>query len=131
MNTIRLITIAAWVSIIVIAYATLTHVGFVYAIYHRLAPALMYPQMQSFARFEHIVAFALLGALFSLAYPRRTILVCSIVLGGAVVLEILQTLTPDRHGTLVDALEKVASGTAGIFLARVIRHFGPGRRQTP
>ena len=34
-------TAAAWVSIIAIAYATLTHAGFVYAIYFKLSPMLM------------------------------------------------------------------------------------------
>jgi hypothetical protein len=35
-------------------------------------------------------------------------------------LEILQTTTPDRHGTWVDALEKMAGGAAGIALAKGI-----------
>jgi VanZ family protein len=117
-NISRLITVAAWVSITVIAYATLTHVGFVYSIYFKLSPILMRPAMRNYAHFEHIIAFALVGMLFGFAYPRRTILVCCIVFGGAALLEILQTLTPDRHGTLVDALEKMAGGAAGIFLAR-------------
>ena len=78
----------------------------------------MRPEMRNYAHVEHILVFAVVGVLFSLAYPRRTILVCCIVLGGAALLEILQTLTPDRHGTLTDALEKMAGGAAGIFLAR-------------
>jgi VanZ family protein len=116
-NIFKLITAAAWVSITVIAYATLTHVGFVYSVYFKLSPILMRPEMGNYAHFEHIISFAVVGMLFSFAYPRRTILVCCIVFGGAALLEILQTLTPDRHGTLVDALEKMAGGAAGIFLA--------------
>jgi VanZ family protein len=81
-------------------------------------PILMRPEMRNYAHFEHIISFVLVGVLFSFAYPRRTILVCCIVFGGAAFLEILQTLTPDRHGTLVDALEKMLGGAAGIFLAR-------------
>ena len=114
----HLIAVAAWISITVIAYATLTHVGFVYAIYFKLSPILMGAAMRNYAHFEHIIAFVLVGVLFSFAYPRRTVLVCCIVFGGAALLEILQTLTPDRHGTLVDALEKMAGGAAGIFLTR-------------
>jgi VanZ family protein len=117
-NIFKLITVAAWVSISVIAYATLTHVDFVYSIYFKLSPILMRPEMRNYAHVEHILAFAVVGVLFSLAYPRRTILVCCVVFGGAALLEILQTLTPDRHGTLPDALEKMAGGAAGIFLAR-------------
>jgi VanZ family protein len=80
----------------------------------------MHPEMKTYARFEHIIAFAILGALFGLAYPRRIVLVCCIVLGGAALLEMLQTLTPDRHGTLIDMMEKMAGGAAGIFLSQAI-----------
>jgi VanZ family protein len=55
-------------------------------------------------------------------YPRRTLLVCCIVLGAAALLEIAQTLTPDRHGTLIDALETIAGGTVGIVIVRTIQH---------
>ena len=80
----------------------------------------MHPAVKTDAHSEHVVAFAVLGALFALAYPRRPLLVCVIVTGAAAVLEIMQTLTPDRHGTLVDALEKMAGGLMGIVLIRSI-----------
>lgn len=117
----RLAMAAAWIAVIAIAYATLTHVGFVYAIYFKLSPYLMRPAMQTYAHFEHVIAFAILGALFGFAYPRRLILVCGIVFGAAAMLEILQTMTPDRHGTLIDALEKMAGGAAGILVASTAR----------
>src|SRR5829696_2032417 len=88
---------AAWTAVIAVAYATLTHVGFVYRIYFKLSPFLMRPAMQTYAHFEHVIAFALLGFLFGFAYPRRLILVCCIVFGAAALLEVLQTMTPDRH----------------------------------
>ena len=118
---IKPIAIAAWIAVIAIAYATLTHVGFVYAIYFKLAPILMGTEMRTYAHFEHILAFALLGALFAYAYPQKLVLVCCMVLGGAVLLELAQTMTPDRHGTMVDALEKMAGGAAGILFARITR----------
>ena len=127
-TVLRLITATAWVAIIVVAYATLTKVGFVYAIYFKLAPLLRQPEMQTYAHFEHVIAFALLGALFTLAYPKRPFLVCWIVLGAAVLLEIAQTLTPDRHGTLIDAMEKIAGGAVGIMLVRSIQHFWRKRK---
>jgi hypothetical protein len=126
----RLITGLAWLAIVAIAYATLTRVGFVYEIYFKLAPILMRPEMKTYARFEHIIAFTLLGALFSFAYPRRLLLVCGIVLGGATLLEVAQTLTPDRHGTLMDALEKIVGGATGILLARLVQRWWPVRRTT-
>ena len=81
-NVTRLVTAAAWAAILVIAYATLTKVDFVYAIYFKLSPYLMRPEMQTYAHVEHIVAFAILGTLFGIAYPGRTLLVCCIVLGA-------------------------------------------------
>jgi hypothetical protein len=117
---------AAWIAIIAIAYATLTHVGFVYGIYFKLAPYLMWPAMQSYAHFEHVIAFAFVGALFGLAYPKRPLLAFGIVICTAAALEILQTMTPDRHGTLIDALEKMAAGAAGIAIARAVRQLWPG-----
>jgi VanZ family protein len=119
---------AAWVVVIAIAYATLTGIGFVYAIYFKLAPLLRGAEMRTYVHFEHVIAFALLGALFTFAYPKRTLLVACIVLGGAALLEIAQTLTPDRHGTLIDALEKIAGGTVGIVMAKTIQHL-QGRRK--
>jgi hypothetical protein len=111
--------IMAWALVGFIAYATLAHVGFVYSIYYKLAPILLRPEMQTYAHFEHIIAFAVLGALFCFAYPRHVALVCAIVFGSAVLLELLQTLTPDRHGTLMDAIEKIAGGACGVIFARI------------
>jgi VanZ family protein len=122
----RLATAIAWASIIFIAYATLTRVGFVYSIYYKLSPYLMQPQMKTYVHFEHVIAFATIGALFSFIHPRRTILVCGLVLGGAAVLEILQTLTPDRHSTLVDTVEKMAGGAAGIIFTKGVTRFVSG-----
>lgn len=113
-----MITAAAWASIVVIAAATLSRVGVVYRVYERIAPLVDRPSISSYVHFEHVLAFAVAGLLFGLAYPRSTILVGCIVLGTAAVLEILQTLTPDRHGTVFDALEKMAGGATGILIAR-------------
>lgn len=116
---------AAWIAIVAISYATLTHVGFAYAIYFKLAPFLMWPAMRTYAHFEHVIAFAFVGALFGLAYPKRPILAFGVIIGAAGLLEILQTITPDRHGTLIDALEKMAGGAAGIIMARAARGLWP------
>lgn len=126
-RTTRFAIAAAWIAVIAIAYATLTHVGFVYAIYFKLAPYLMRPAMETYAHFEHVIAFAFLGVLFGFAYPRRPILVCVIVFGAAALLEIMQTLTPDRHGTWIDALEKMAGGAAGILLVSTTHWLWPAR----
>jgi hypothetical protein len=110
----KLLAVAAWASLAFIAYATLSPI--------QARPIVAGPDL------EHVAAFAVTGSLFCLAYPKHFILVCLIVLGSAVLLEYLQTLTPDRHGTVVDALEKVAGGTLGVCAARVAPYFWPRNR---
>ena len=104
----RFLVIAAWGCLAFIAFATLAPIG-------------ERPTVVSSASLEHYAAFAVLGALFSLAYPRHTAFIVSIVLGSAVLLELAQLLTPDRHGQLVDALQKMAGGTFGISVILVLR----------
>jgi hypothetical protein len=120
----KFIVIAAWVSIAAVAYATLTHVGFVYSIYFKLLPFL-HTKMTTYAHFEHVIAFAFLGGLFYFAYPKRVIFVFGVIIISAVSLEYLQTLTPDRHGTLIDACEKIMGGAVGILAARALLRLRP------
>ena len=108
----KLIAVAAWGALAFIVYAT-------------LSPIRDRPTLSSSASLEHVAAFAVLGILFCLAYPRHTMLVCLVVFGGAVLLEVLQLLTPDRHGRIPDALEKVLGGAMGIMAGRAALYFRP------
>jgi hypothetical protein len=72
------------------------------------------------ADLERFGAFAMLGLLFGLAYPHRRIADLSFVVSAAGVLEILQLITRDRHGHLLDAVTKAVGGTSGIGLSIVI-----------
>jgi VanZ family protein len=92
----------------------------VYSIYFKLAPLLMHVGMSRYAAIEHVVAFALFGALFSFAYPKRIAIVCCFVFGSAIALEYMQTLTADRHGTILDALQKLAGGAFGVFTTKTM-----------
>ena len=121
----RVSLIAAWLALAFIVFATLSPIDD--------RPVLAGPQ------FEHFAAFALMGFAFMLGYPRRTLLIVTIVLASAFVLEALQLLTPDRHGRVFDALVKAAGGMFGIgighFIPVVLREpinrfkeaFGSGR----
>jgi VanZ family protein len=71
--------------------------------------------------YEHVAAFVAAGLLFALAYPRHMILVIALVLGSAILLEILQLVTPDRHGRVLDLALKLLGGSIGIVIARVQR----------
>jgi hypothetical protein len=104
----KLVTVAAWTLLAFTVYATISPIR---------------PSLFTSPSLERLAAFAFLGALFCLAYPRHILLVCLIVLGSAVLLEIVQLLTPDRHGRIQDAIEKIAGGVVGIVAARAILSF--------
>ena len=71
----KLIIVAAWASVAVFAYATPTHVGFVYSIYG-LAPLLMWPTMKSYAHVELAKSTGIAGGFVD---RLRSILVAKIV----------------------------------------------------
>ncbi|MCK1518857.1 VanZ family protein [Bradyrhizobium sp. 17] len=101
----RFYLIAGWLVLGAIAFVT-------------LGPVHDRPQVAP-PHLEHFAAFLVLGLVFSLAYPNRSIHAVTIAVGGAILLEGLQLLTPDRHGRLVDTMTKVAGAASGIMLARV------------
>jgi VanZ family protein len=68
---------------------------------------------------EHVGAFAVIGFLFSVIYTRTT-LVCLLVLGSAVLLELLQLVVPDRDARVIDAVEKLIGGGIGIIVAKIM-----------
>ncbi len=104
----KFITIAAWALLAFITYATVSPI--------QARPMSPFP-----ASIEHFAAFAALGMLFCLAYPKHRALACALVFGSAVLLEIAQLLTPDRHARLADALQKLAAGAFGIGVVTVMR----------
>lgn len=110
----KLLKFAAWAALCVIAYSTLSPLG---------DRPILLPSL----KLEHLAAFAVLGTLFCLAYPRRTLAVVLIVLGSAALLELLQLLTPDRHARTLDALQKMAGGAAGVFAGRAVLRFDRAR----
>ena len=111
----KLMVVAPWALLALIACAT-------------ISPIQDRPTLLTSSSFEHLAAFAVLGALFYLVYPRHIAFVCLIVLGSAVVLELVQLLTPDRHGRFPDAVEKIAGGAAGIVAGRAILNLERAKR---
>lgn len=99
----KTIIVIAWTTFALIAFATLSPIG--------LRPHFAGVSLERFG------AFALVGLLFGLAYPRHLWLVLTLVGGAAVGLEVLQHLTPDRHGEVRDALVKLAGGVTGIGIS--------------
>ena len=105
----KLSTIAGWLALAFIAYATLSPIDD--------RPEIAGPQLERFA------AFGLVGVALGLAYPKRLLWVVVIVVGSAFGLEALQLLTPDRHGRLLDAAVKAAGGICGTAIGHSAARF--------
>ena len=104
----KLIIAGAWSCLVFIIYATLPSIN-------------TRPEIAGsfFTVLQHFGAYAVLGFLFHLAYPRHLTFVCIMVFGSAVVLELLQNLAPDRDPRLSDAIEKLFGGAAGLALGGI------------
>ena len=105
--------VAAWALLAFIVYATFSSVA-------------DRPTVSQSTSVEHVAPFAALGLVFFVGYPGRLLAVCAIVLGGAVLLEVAQQFTPDRHGRILDAAQKFVGGGLGIFAGQ-ITHYLIGR----
>ncbi len=104
----RLLAVAAWTLLVLIVCVT-------------ISPIQDRPTVFASPSFERLAAFAVLGGLFCLAYPRHSALVWLIVLGSAVLLEFAQLLTPDRHGRIQDAVVKMTGGALGILIGQATK----------
>src|SRR3954447_7020134 len=102
-----LLRVSAWSCLAVIALVTLGPLG-------------LRPESGFSPQIERFVAFAVVGALFAAAYPRYILFAAIVVLGAAVMLELLQLLAPSRHGRLFDAGVKVAGGAIGLAAGWIV-----------
>lgn len=109
-----LLRIAAWLCLAFIAMATLSPLGF--------RPTTGWPPS-----IERFLAFALVGGLFAMAYPRYILLAAVVVLGAAALFEVLQVLTPSRHGRVFDAAVKFAGGSFGLVAGWLLVRWLPRR----
>lgn len=108
--TTTLFKILAWSALLAVAAATLSSIE-------------MRPRLAMPVDLERLAAFAIIGLLFALAYPRRIWIAVAIVAVGIFSLEWLQHVRPDRHGRAEDALVKAAGALAGLCAGWVIAQF--------
>lgn len=66
---------------------------------------------------DRALAYAAIGFLLMLSFPRHPWRVVAGVLAMIVALEVAQELRPDRHGRVVDVVEKAIGAGAGAALA--------------
>jgi glycopeptide antibiotics resistance protein len=109
-----LLRISAWICLAGIAFVTLAPLGF-------------RPESGMPPQFERFAAFAVVGVLFATAYPRYILFTLLIVLGAAVLFELLQLLAPTRHGTVFDATAKVIGGLVGLCAGWTVARFSVRR----
>jgi VanZ family protein len=107
----KLVSMTAWACLLFVASATLSPAY--------LRPRLTETEPTLIVIFEHVGAFAVMGFLFSEAYSRTT-LVCLVVLGSAVILELLQLVVSDRDARVIDAVEKLVGGGVGIIARSIM-----------
>lgn len=104
--TTLLVRVLSWSALMAAAAATLLPID--------LRPVSSYP-----VSLERVGAYAVLGLLFAVAYPKHrwAILIWMIVVAG--LLEAAQTLTGTRHGRMPDFLVKAAGAVLGVCLAPI------------
>jgi VanZ family protein len=102
--------LSAWSSLAFIAYATLSPLD-------ERPEISTYGFLSLFSHFDQYIAYAVVGSLFGFAYPRQIFLVFILVLGSAILLELAQMLTPDRHARISDAVRKIIGGVFGLAFA--------------
>ena len=102
----RFAVAAAWVGLIGVAFSTLSPIG-------------LRPHVGG-ANYERLYAFALIGSLFGLAYPRHLLRIAIIIVAVALGLEVLQMIIPGRHGRMFDAVVKSCGGVAGVVAAAIL-----------
>jgi len=112
--------------VVAAAWACFALIGFV-----TLGPVHFRPHIFRSTGLDRSAGFAVLGFLLGIAYSRRLLTVSILVIGGAVVLEALQFLTPDRDARLIDLIVKAAGGAFGIVMALAARRLVTelGKRQ--
>jgi glycopeptide antibiotics resistance protein len=98
---------AAWLSLGVILLST-------------LVPIELRPQSPFSANWERLLSFFVAGLLFSLAYPRRLLLVIVVVVGAAIGFELLQLFAGTRHAQVRDMMVKLLGGGVGVGLGAVV-----------
>lgn len=83
-----------------------------------IVPIGLRPQMELPANADRALAFAALGLVFGLAYPRRWLTVGLFLVLAAFSIESLQILSPSRHPALSDAVIKAFSALCGVASAQ-------------
>ncbi len=103
----RIAFVMAWLVLALIVFSTLSPIG-------------LRPRLGMFVHVERFGAFAALGFLFAVVYPRRWLTVLVVAVCLAIGLEFVQTLVSDRHARWSDLGVKMAGGVFGALAAHIL-----------
>ncbi len=95
-----------------------------------VVPIGLRPHVALPANADRALAFTVLGLAFGIAYPRRWLTVCLLLVLAAFSIESLQFLSPSRHPGLPDAVIKAFSALCGVAAAQAVLHCFSKRRAT-
>jgi hypothetical protein len=103
----RAVQLSAWGTLAAIVFVTVAPIG--------LRPADILP-----VDIDRALAFALLAALFTAAYPRHWRGIGLVLVLAAFGIELLQELSPTRHARIDDAAVKAMGALAGMLAGRMV-----------
>jgi VanZ family protein len=110
-RVLRYLRILAWILAVVIVVLT-------------VVPASDRPETGAGHKFEHLLAFGLVGLVFSLAYSWRPMVLIASGIVFALLLELAQIPLPTRHARIEDFLADAFGASIGITLAYLARSAG-------
>lgn len=103
-----ILRIAAWLLLFAVCFMT-------------LGPIALRPRVNSFpVDFERLIAWACLGALFALAYPKSNLLLAVLLIGAVGLLELAQHLVLGRHGAFSHFIFKAAGALIGVIIGSLV-----------
>jgi VanZ family protein len=94
-----------------------------------VGPLGLRPQTHFPPDLERFAAYALLGLLFALAYPRHLWLLGPFLVAAAGALELGQFFVPHRDAHLSDFLFKAGGAVVGLIVGRLVHVIVPRRRR--
>ncbi|WP_439272251.1 VanZ family protein [Pseudochrobactrum sp. HB0163] len=99
--------ILAWLMLFALLVVTISPIG-------------LRPHIPGFVNGERFAMLMIIGLLFSLAYPKHWIKTLFLLIAVSALFELMQRLTPDRHGEFSDFVIKSAGAIAGVLLGKTI-----------
>ncbi|KQS67995.1 antibiotic resistance protein VanZ [Rhizobium sp. Leaf371] len=97
---------AAWAALLVLVFVTVSPIGW-------------RPHTVTEVGIDRAAAFALAGAIFAIAYPRRWLSLAVFLIAAAFFIEMLQWISPTRHAEVSDAVVKSIGSVVGLALGKL------------